>query len=293
MVETSFPIGEKKFNRWLVEQYLICGSVEDVFRKHRYGLPISHASYHRLLDKWGIIKTAGPNSKLNESLEFLYHLAETNIPLERLYTKMPPSFRTSAATLYRVLSYIKEGITRRVGTGLIITPYNNDKKVLVGEDKSTPRVELGKSYGAISIPVGFSKKRDPREDAILRILQQEVFTQNSINKKMPKIIPPRPKPFMFLDIADVRVEVFHIKLSKKYSNTKNFTSYKLRNYKFMPINTILRGNARNKKYRAGVIAGIEGYKKYLELKRRKLATNPLYYKSRLNYQLSINPRNPL
>lgn len=282
----NFPKGEEKFNRWLIEQYLMCGSVEDVFRKHRYGLPISYASYHRLLDKWRIIKTAGPNSKLSESLEFLYHLAETNIPFERLYVKMPPSFRTSATTLYRILSYIKDGITRRVGTGLIITSYSNEKQVLVAEDGSTPRVELGKPYGAISIPVGFSRKRDLREDAILRIFQQEVFTQNAIAQKMPDVIPAMPNPFMFLDIADVRVEVFHIKLPKKYSSIKCFSSYKLHNHKFMSIDKILKGDTKDKKYRAGVIAGIEGYKKYLELKRRKLVTNPLYYKSRLNYQLS-------
>ena len=61
----------------------------------------------------------------------------------------------------------------------------------------------------------------------------------------------------------------------------------------MSINKIFKGDTEEKKFRAGVIAGIEGYKKYLELKRRKLATNPLYYKSRLNYQLSIDPKNPL
>ena len=288
MADKTFPRGEKAFNKWLVRQYLQYGSVDDVFRRHKYGLPISEASYYRLLDKWEIVKAAGPNSKLSESLEFFHHLAETNIPFERLYEKMPPSFRTSAATLYRVLSYIKEGVTRRVGTGLVITPYENDKKVLIGEDRSTPRVELGKPFGSLSIPVGFSKKRDLRETAILRVLQQEVFTEQAIEKKMPKVIPERPKPFMFLDIADIRVEVFHIKLPRKYQGKDIFSSYKLFNHKFMTIDKILSLDKEKVKLRAGVASGIEGYRKYLELKRRNISADPFYSRSELNYRLSFN-----
>jgi hypothetical protein len=311
---------ELEFNKFLVREYLRYGSVDEVVKRHNHDIPISYANHHRILDKWGIVKAAGPNSKLNESLEFLYHLTETNIPFERLYSKMPTSFKTSAVTLYRVLSYIKEGITRRVGTGLIITPYNSQHKVLVGQDKSTPRVELGKPFGAISIPIGFSRKRDSREDAILRILQQEVFTKKAIEREMPDVIPAKPKPFiqtsrrprtfssrtngsseqtfrrklgvlyprlfMYLDIADVRVEVFHMKLPKKLSDPKCFSSFKLQNHKFMSINTILKVDTRTRKFRAGVVAGISGYKKYLELQKRNLDTNPLYIRSKLNYQLS-------
>ena len=213
MQDSKLFTDEKKFNEFLVSEYLKYGSVDEVLRINRYGLPISSAAYHRLLDKKGIIKAAGPNSKMAEILGFLTKFAEENIPIDKLYKKMPLSFMTSLATLYRIVSYVKEGITRRIATGLIITAGNNKDRILVADDVSTPRLTLGKPFGAISIPMGFSRKRDPREDAILRILQQEVFSNFAIKGKIPDLIPPRPKPFMFLDIADVRVEVFHLSLS--------------------------------------------------------------------------------
>lgn len=275
---------EKKFSELLVSEYLKYGSVNEVLRINRYNLPISPAAYHRLLDKWGIIKAAGPNSKMAEILSFMTTFAEENIPLEALYKKMPPSFRTSAATMYRIVSYVKEGITRRIATGLLITPGSNKKKILVGDDVSTPRLTLGKPYGSLSIPMGFSRKRDPRENAILRILQQELFTKRAIKKDMPNLIPARPKPFMFLDIADVRVEIFHLKLPKKLSKIKYFSSYKLQNFRFIDKEKIIKGD--NRKFRLGVVEAAIGYTKYLEIKKRNLEFNPLQYKSRLNYYLA-------
>ncbi len=284
MRDKNLFTNEKKFNEFLVSEYLKYGSVDEVLRISRYNLPISAAHYHRLLDKWGIIKAAGPNSKMAEILDFLTRFAEENIPLEVLYKKMPPSFRTSAATMYRIVSYVKEGITRRIATGLVITPGSNKKMILVGDDVSTPRLTLGKPYGAISIPMGFSRKRDPREDAILRILQQEVFTKRAIKKDMPDLIPARPKPFMFLDIADVRVEIFHLKLSKKLSSSRSFSSYKLQNFRFIDKEKIIKCD--RKRFRLGVVEAAKGYTKYLEIKRRNLEFNPLQYKSSLNYYLA-------
>ncbi len=281
----SFPRRDKEFKRWLVEEYFICGSVDEVLRKYRWGLPISYAGYQRVLDEKGIIKTAGPNSRLNEILDFLTTLAEKNIPFEYLYKKMPPSFKASAATIYRILGYIKEGVTRRLATGLIITPYQNDKRVLIAEDISTPRLDLGKPFGALSIPMGFSKKSDPREDAILRVLQQEVFTKDAIEGRVPEVVPPRPKPFMYLDIADVRVEIFHISLPQKLSKGGSLFSYKLKNYSFVPIDSPEVLEKRQEGFRVGVLEAISGYKKYLGLKDRNLVFNPLQLKSRLNYFL--------
>jgi hypothetical protein len=281
----TFPRGnENKFNKWLVEEYFKYGSVDEVLKEHKFDIPISYAQYQRVLDKWGIVKAAGPNNKLTETLDFFYNLTEKNIPLEELYKRIPSSFRTSAATMYRILSYMKEGITRRVGTALVITSYDSERKILVGKDVSTPRVELGKPYGSISIPMGFSRKRDPREMAILRVLQQEVFVKKAIDKKMPKVIPPLPKPFMFLDIADVRVEVFHIKLPKKWSNIRSFSSYKMKNYKFINMDSVEGKKKLN--LRIGISEAFKGYKKYLKLRKRNLSFNPLQYKSNLNYYLA-------
>ena len=284
MNEKGLFTNEKKFNEFLVSEYLKYGSVDEVLRINRYGLPISSAAYHRLLDKKGIIKAVGPNSKMAEILGFLTKFAEENIPIDKLYKKMPLSFMTSLATLYRIVSYVKEGITRRLATGLIITAGNNKDRILVADDVSTPRLTLGKPFGSISIPMGFSRKRDPREDAILRILQQEVFSNFAIKGKVPDIIPPRPKPFMFLDIADVRVEVFHLSIPNKYAGINSFSSFKLQNYRFIDRERIIKGD-RNK-FRLGVVEAAMGYSKYLEIKKRNLEFNPLQYKSKLNYYLA-------
>lgn len=284
MSNGAFPIGESAFKKWLIEQYFMYGSVDEVLAEYHFDIPISYAGFQRVLDEKGIVKAAGPNSRLNEIVEFLAKLAEENIPFEYLYKKMPPGFKTSSATIYRILSYIKEGITRRLATGLIITPYGINTKVLIAEDISTPRVELGKPYGAISIPMGFSKKTEPRETAILRVLQQEVFTRQAIEGTFPDIIPLRPKPLIFLDIADVRVEIFHLVLPKKYLSLKNFFSYKLKNYEFISTNS-QELDKLEEGFRVGVLEAIEGFKKYLGLKKRNLSFNPLQLKSRLNYYL--------
>ena len=288
----KFPRSESEFNKYLVREYFMCGTVDEVLRKHSYGLPISYANYQRILNKWGIVKTAGPNSKISEILDFLTKLVEKNVPFEYLYKNMPPSFKTSAATIYRILSYIKEGVTRRIATGLIITPSQSKKKILVGEDVSKPRIELGKPFGSVSIPMGFSRKIDTREEAILRVLQQEVFTEFAIEGKLPDIIPIRPKPFMFLDIADVRVEIFHIRLLKKFSKLGNFSSYKLTGFKYLDIEDTKKMEKERQKFRVGVFEAISGFRKYQGLLDRNLAFNPLQYKSSLNYFLANEQANP-
>jgi len=285
MAKTTFPKTEDKFNQWLVEQYFIHGSVDEVFRQNKHSIPVSYANYQRILDKWGVVKAAGPNSKLTESLEFLSHLAYENVPFEKLYKKMPHSFKTSAVTLYRVLSYVKQGITRRVGTALVITPYNSDKNFLIGKDVSISRLEVGKPHGSLSLPMGYSNKLDSKKDSIRRVLQQEVFTKQTINNQFPEIIiPNNPKPYMYLDIADVRVALYHLTLSKELSDSKHLSSFKLKNYRFENIKVTKSKDKRN--YRAGVIEAINGYTKYLNLVARNLSVNPLQEKSILNKEIT-------
>ena len=64
IMATNYPKGEEKFNRWLVSEYLKFGSVDEVMRIHRHGIPISYAGYQRVVRKWGIINAAGPNSQM-------------------------------------------------------------------------------------------------------------------------------------------------------------------------------------------------------------------------------------
>lgn len=284
--ERTFPVGnEVKFNKFLIKEYFKHGTVEEVVRAHKFDLPISNASYHRLLDSWGVVKTAGPNSRLSEILDFMVRMVEEKVPLERMYKKMPVSFRPSAVTLYRILAYIKEGVTRRVGTAVIVTIKGDDTKVLVARDVSVPRVELGKNHGKLTIPMGFSKINEIRRISVKRLFQQEIFTKDTISNKFPKkIIPKDLKPFLFLDIADVRVEVFHIRLPKKFVNPKLFSSYKLEKYKFVDKDKLLK--SRPDTYRVGVVDAVDCYNKYLDFAKRNIKTNPLQRKAKLNYVLA-------
>jgi len=158
---SDFPIkDELKFKKFLVSEYFKYESVDKVYRVHKDSLPISPAQYYRVLDEWGVVKAVGPDSKFVEAVEFMSHLAKESVPIESLYKKIPSGFQTSTKTLYRVLSYIKEGLTRRVGVALVISPYNNKKKVLLAKDVSIPRLELGKEYGFVSLPIGYARKRN-------------------------------------------------------------------------------------------------------------------------------------
>ena len=286
MQKTGLFTNEKKFNEFLVSEYLKYGSVDEVLRKHRFAIPISYAGYQRVLDKWGVVKAAGPNNKLTEALEFLSILARENLPFEKIYKNIPPSFQTSAVSLYRILGYVKEGITRRVGTALVVTPYNLRDKVLIAKDVSTPRIELGKYYGSMSLPMGYSRKRDSRKINIRRVLQQEVFSKKVLEKVFPEeVIPENPVPFMYLDIADVRVSVYYIELPKSLSSARNFSSYKLKDFSFIGVDKITDGKMEN--LRAGVKEAVAGYRKYLEFLDRKLVVNPLQAKSYLNNLLAV------
>jgi hypothetical protein len=257
----TFPRDEEGFNKFLVHEYLKYGSVDEVYQRHNFDIPISYANFQRVLDRFEVIKAVGPNNKFSEAVDFLAHMVKDNIPFEKLYKKMPPSYRTSVETLYRVLAYVKEGITRRLGCALVISPYNNTDKILIAKDISTPNIDFGKFYGNFTIPMGYAKKGSSRIDNIKRILQQEVFTDMVSDKIFPDFfVKDEMSPYMYLDIADVRVSLYHLQLPKNdYSDT--------------PL-------------RAGVREAVKGYLKHMSLVRRKLSVNPLQEKSILNKELA-------
>ncbi len=282
-----FPRNEDDFNKFLAREYLKYGSVDEVFRRNDYDLPISYANFQRVLDRFGIIKAVGPNNKFSEAVDFLAHMVKDNIAFEKLYKKMPPSYRTSVVTLYRVLAYVKEGITRRLGCALVISPYNDPKKVLVAKDVSTPNIDFGKYYGSLTIPMGYAKKGGSRMENISRVLQQEVFTDMVIDRKIPDFyLKDEMSPFMYLDIADIRVSVYHLELPKEYSQIKCFSSYKLKDFIFVDTAKLLNDTYNKIPLRAGVKEAVKGYLKYLNLVERKLSVNPLQEKSVLNQELA-------
>ena len=279
----TYPHSEPEFSQWLVGEYFKHGTVEEVLRVHRYALPLSLATYHRILNQFGVVKTAGPNNLLNEAVDFLSHMLHDSASVEEIYKKLPLRFQTSLSTIYRIAEYVKEGITRRVGVGLVVTPYNDDRQILLAEDVSIPRIELGKPYDSISMPMGYAKKRDSRKTNVLRILQQEVFTNLVTKQSFPKeLVSEKLEPFMYLDIADVRVAIFHLQLPKKLSSLGNFNSYKLKNYQFVSVDEI----PQTKNLRVGIKEVAVGYKKYLDLLSRNLVVNPMQAQSLLNRELA-------
>ena len=283
----NFPRDEEGFNKFLVSEYLKYGSVDEVYRRHNFDIPISYANFQRVLDRFDVIKAVGPNNKFSEAVDFLAHLVKDNIPFEKLYRKMPPSYRTSVVTLYRVLAYVKEGITRRLGCALVISPYNNPDRILIAKDISTPNIDFGKFYGNFTIPMGYAKRGSTRIENIKRLLQQEVFTDMVPDKNFPDFfIKDEMSPYMYLDIADVRVSVYHLQLPEDFSSISSFSSYKLKDYQFVESKRLLKNDQCNLSLRAGVKEAVKGYLKHLSLVRRNLSVNPLQEKSILNKELA-------
>jgi hypothetical protein len=208
---------------------------------------------------------------------------------------MPPSFRPSLPTLYRIYgdikrevkNNIKERNPRRVGTALIMTPAKDKYKILVAKDVSVVRQDVGKEYGTISLPMGFSKRSESKKDSVLRVLQQEVFTNNTIKKGFPyKVIPENLKPFMYLDIADVRVSVYNIVLPKRLSSTKVFSSFKLTDFQFLSTSQLKLVSNVSAKFRTSAIDILEGYEDYLISKTTNSSFKPIYKNSELNKSLA-------
>ena len=246
----DYPKGDL-FDKFLVSEYFKLGSIDQVFKAHQFDLPISFAGYHRILDKYGVIKSAGPNSKLSESLYLLSLIANYKIPLEKIYRKYAPaSIKVSTNTIHRILHYTRLGLTRRQGVALIIENMDEKGKYLLGNDISLTKSALGEK-GDLSLPMGHSKTGEDPKMQILRVLQQEVFTNDLINRNFPvNLVPEHPKPIMYINIADIRVSVYHLLYSPKLC----FSSYKLQNISFKSQQEI-----QDAEVRPGVIEIIKHY----------------------------------
>ncbi len=278
----NISAAEIDFYQPLVAAYLKYGSVDKVFASLPENPGVSYPHFQRLLKKWGIVKSAGSQSRLAEAVYFLTALAKNNLPLETVYKTMPPSLKISAASLHRILSYIKRGLIRRTATALIITQKNNPANLLIGKDVSTPRPEIGKPYGALSLPMTFSKRSETSQTSITRVLQQEVFSNLALAGEMPAIVPPFQMPLMSIDIADVRTYVYSLTIPSALKS--KIHSFKITDYHFISLAEISASNGLDSPYRAGVP---EIASALLE----RVASNkePLHINSDLNRQLATIP----
>lgn len=292
-----------EFEQGIVAEYLKYGSVDEIFRANNFDLPVSYPGVYHILNRWGVVRATGrANTPLTENIGFLVRMVEERIPLETLYKKMPPSFTPSMTTLHTVYRKVKKEVKkqvekrdmRRVGTALILTPEENPYIFLVGRDVSPPSLDVGKPYGAISLPMGFSKKGE-RQKAAIRILQQEVFSNmlleerekfHSLSDSLTKDI----KPFMYLDIADIRVSVYHLKLPTSFSGIENFSSFKLKNYEFVGVEEIIEASREKNLLRQGIFEIATGYadfRKRLETSSAKSELEPFYKTAFLNQKIKL------
>lgn len=229
------------FEKFLLKEYFRLGSINKVYTAHRHNLPISFAGFARVLTKFGVIKSAGPNSRFSESLDILTKLSSYKIPLEKVYHRFAPRrIQVSINTLHRILHYTRLGLTRRQGTALLITSDNDSQGFLTGREQNTPNSNLGKK-GDLALPMGHSKTGESPQDAIARVLQQEVFTDQTIEGNFPwELVPDHPQPVMYINIADIKVTVYHLVLKQGYQ----FSSFKLNALKYRNLNRLLVGNLR-------------------------------------------------
>ena len=232
---------QKFSDAWFTELYLKYGSVEEAIRSYPDSLPISIANYHRLVKKYGLIKSAGRHVSLPETLHFFREKAfEPGTPLERIYAQMPPSFQTSLSTLHRIYQYMEKAVVRRHAAALITTAGNSGE-VLVGREVFG-NSRYGKKVGDISLPMSFAKKDESNFDSALRVLQQEVFAHLAASGELKRdstlvkrILSKNIEPVFYFDIVDVRVQVYEIILPTQASE---FSSFKLVEHKYENLHTL-------------------------------------------------------
>lgn len=279
---------EIEFYEPLIISYLKYGSVDKVFGKLYQNPGVSYPHFHRILKQWGIIKSAGPQSRLTEAVYFLTYLAKNKLPLQAVYRTMPPSLQISAVTLHRILSYVKRGLTRRHATALVVSPEDQPEMALIGQDISIPRPEIGKPYGALSLPMTFSKRAESAKSSILRVIQQEVASGLTLNRLLPvDLVPNYPQTLLTIDIADVRVRVYQTFIPKNLIPELN--SYKLTNLTFISLDELAGNISLESRFRAGVPEIARGF---IETKRVGESETTPHYHSLLNQRLALLPTYP-
>lgn len=276
---------EIQFYLPLIKEYLSHSSVDNVFVHFQQNPGVSEPHFHRILKEWGIVKSAGPNTRLSHALYFLCHMALEKMPLETAYRYSPSWLRHSVSmgTLHRIYWFVKHGLTRRHGTALLVSPEHQPNRVLIGHDHTPADPLLGKAPGAISLPMTYSKANEDPQTSILRVFQQEVSTDLTLRRIIPAdLIPKTPEELFSIAIADVSVHVYRLLLPQ--SLLPHVSSFKLKEFAFVPLDSIASETKLDSPYRAGVP---EMAQAFLDLPQTLRTHLPLT--SYLNRQLALLP----
>ena len=285
----------------LIDFYLKYGSVEAAFYKEREKIFISIASYYRLIKEWGIVRAVGPHTDFDEKLLFFTLFATAKLPLETFHRLMMlPSFKTSYNTLIRSFREIRRERTTKEGAALVITPEGLPDQILVGEETSS-RYKYGKKLGDLSVPMGFSRKDESPYLSILRLLQMEVSNPLVLEREFvigsdtsAHIIGEEQKPFMTIDIADTRVNVYHLNLPNEHFDPEILVNHRLRNMQLMTTEEILSGGL-DSSLRTGIPEIVKTYQDVMSSSQdtRNPIESPILV-SNLNRQLAqMNLSHPL
>jgi hypothetical protein len=244
-------------DEWLIDRYFRFGSVEDALYRGSSSIPFSFADYHRKLEKFGIVKSAGRHTSLSEALHFFrIKQMEPGAPLESIYKTMPPSFQTSIATLHRIYNRVLEtkqkAVATRYATALTLSKAQNANEVLIGTELFS-ETKYGKIAGQATIPMTFSRNSDTPFQRIIRVLQQEVLTEEAIHKKfvdkeyVNHLLQNVRGPFLKYRLLDVEISCYALTLP---TDIHHFSSFKLTNHQFVHQSDV--SNESTLRYRIGI-----------------------------------------
>jgi hypothetical protein len=253
---------------WLADRYLKYGSVEEAINSYDGHFPVSIADYHRKIKKFGVVKKVGRSKvSLAKTLYFFAQKAiEPTIPIEKLYKKMPLSFKESAsvATVHRIYNNAMEKVVRLHAAGVIVTRSGDPSSILIVDELETSP-GTGKVAGNSTILFSFAHNKESYNTSVLRVLQQELSVSATIKRELTvggkltkQIIPNDIAPFLHFHILDVEINVFHIELPADF-DLNIFSSYKVGSHRFVHINNVVEN--KEVSYRIGVPEIINAYKR--------------------------------
>ena len=277
-------------DQWLIANYLKYGSVEAVFSAYSWQIPFSVPEYHRRVKKAGIVKGDGRSNKSIASALyiFLQRALAPDLSLEKIYRSMPIKLRDARlSSIYRIYDSILRGKTRRLAVGAVISPEYDPRQVLVADETMT-QISSAKTQGQATIPFGFASRRQSFDNTVLRVLQREFSSDLALSGDLViggelsnRLIPKDSKPFLELQILDVRVLAANIILPEEFCDLSCCTSFTVKNHRFVRLEQLLDGSIN---LRTGMGEIFQVYKNLLE----DSAFEPRFELSALNKALLPN-----